>query len=512
MKEGANYPLVARKDFLKTKLGDKLFNVPNEAGANLQPLPKFDVVVGNPPYVEQKKINEYYGKSYKDSLQQSVRKDAPDTEISAKSDIYCYFFTHSFPLLEDDSYVGFLTSSNWLDTLYGFDLQKFLLENFEIVAVLESNCEGWFEGARVGTAATILRKQPDTKKRNANNVKFVWLKKPIADFVAYSKGDEEQRRATFEQIREHIENLTEEEENETWRVRVVNQAELFQAGCLIFDVQAEDEDDDEDDEENEETPKNAIKATQTNFLGVPEQPSLQIVSENPKTKSRDFHSEYKGYKWGIFLRAPEILSKLLKRGENRFMPLGQLTDVSRGITTGCNPFFYLKDVTAEKLAENLTDKEFKDRYGISKKETEKIRIVHAGDKSQHLIETEFLEPEIHTVLGLNSVEIVPSELKQKVLLVNKNKNELKNRRVLKYLEYGEREKFTERPTIAGRAKTGRNWYDITQDKRGDIVWAKAHQYRHLVWLNPDKLIVNNRMYNVFVPHNTNAKVLCAASS
>lgn len=504
LKEGANYPLVARKDFLKTKLDDKLFNVPNEFGANLQPLPKFDAVVGNPPYIEQKKINEYYGKNYKDFLQQTIRKDAPDTELSSQSDIYCYFFTHSFALLENDSYIGFLTSSNWLDTLYGFDLQKFLLENFEIIAIFESNCEPWFTGARVGTVATILRKQSDVEKRNNNNVKFVWLKKPIADFISFPKADEEQRRATFEQIREHIEKLTEEEENETWRVRVVNQAELFQAGCMSFDVQIDD-----DDDENEAIPNQAIKPTQINFLGKPEQPSLQIASDSPKSKIQNLKSDYKGYKWGIYLRAPEIFSKLLKRGGNLFVPLGEITDISRGITTGCNTFFYPKDVTEIRLAENLTDKEFKNRYGITKKETEKIRIVQAGDKSQHLIEAEYLEPEIHTVLGLDSVEIITAELKQKVLLVNKSKKDLKGSKVLKYIEYGEREKFTERPTVAGRAKTGRNWYDITQDKRSDIVWAKAHQYRHLVWLNPDKLIANNRMYDIFAPQNTNTKVLSA---
>lgn len=157
----------------------------------------------------------------------------------------------------------------------------------------------------------------------------------------------------------------------------------------------------------------------------------------------------------------------------------------------------------------MSDKDFKDRYGITKKETEKIRIVHAGDKSQHLIEAEFLEPEIHSVLGLDSVEIVAKKLKRKVLLLNQSKKELKGKRVLKYIEYGEREKIPEGSTIESRSKTGKEWYDVTQDERSDIVWAKAHQYRHLVWLNPNKLVVNNRMYDVFVPQNTDAKVLCA---
>jgi methylase of polypeptide subunit release factors len=502
LKEGANYPLVARKDFLKTKLNAKIFNVPNESGANLEPLPKLDAVIGNPPYIRQEKITEYYGKNYKNLLQETVKKDAPNTELSGRSDILCYFFTHSFALLEDNGYIGLLTSSNWLDTAYGFDLQKFLLENFEIVAIFESNCEPWFTGARVTTAATILRKQPDAEKRNANNVKFVWLKKPIADFVSYDKSDEAQRRATFENIREKIENLAEEEENETWRVRVVNQAELFQAGCLNFDVQDEED-------ESEEIETTAVKPTQTNFIGKPEQPSLQIAASTPNTKSQDIHSEYKGYKWGIFLRAPEIFNKLLKRGGASFVPLGQIAEIKRGITSGCDEFFYPYDKTEEKLAENLTDKEFKDRFGISKKETEKIRIVQAGDKSQHLIEAEYLEPEVHSVMGLDSVEIVPEKLSRKALLIDIPKDKLKDKHVLKYINYGERQKFSERSTIEARINANKLWYDITTARRSNVLWCKAHQYRHIAWLNPHRLIANCRMYDIFTQKDYDERVLCA---
>ena len=504
LKEGANYPLVARKDFLKTKLGDKLFNVPNEAGANLQPLPKLDAIVGNPPYIRQEKITEYYGKNYKTLLQETVKKDAPHTELSGRSDILCYFFTHAFALLEDNGYIGLLTSSNWLDTAYGFDLQKFLLENFEIVAVFESNCEPWFTGARVTTAATILRKQPDSAKRDANNVKFVWLKKPIADFVEYSKGDEDERRATFEQIREHIENLKEEEENETWRVRVVNQAELFQAGCLSFDVQAEDE----DDEANEIKSAGAVKPMQTSFLNTAEQPALQMFSENPNSKSRNLKSGYKGYKWGIYLRAPEIFSTLLKRGGASFVPLGQIAEVRFGVKSGCDAFFFPRDVTAEKLAENLTDREFKDRYGISKKETTKIRIVHAGDKSVHLIEAKYLEPEIHGLMDIKTVEIKSEELEQSIILLPTlfPKNDKYARR---YVDWGEREKFHTRTTCKSRANENRAWFDLTGRRRGKIIWAKLHQYRHIVGYNSQEISCNCNLYDVFPIENVKVEILCS---
>lgn len=497
LKEGANYPLVARKDFLKTKLNAKIFNVPDENGENLQPLQKLDAIVGNPPYIRQEKITEYYGKNYKNLLQESVKKDAPNTTLSGRSDILCYFFTHSFALLEDDGYIGLLTSSNWLDTAYGFDLQKFLLENFEIIAVFESNCEPWFTGARVTTAATVLRRQSDAAKREANNVKFVWLKKPIAEFVEYSKGDETHRRETFEQIRERIENLTEEEENETWRVRVVNQAELFKAGCMSFDVQ--------DDNDEDEPQTSAIKPIQTNFLGNPEQPSLQIASDNPKSESQNLKADYKGYKWGIYLRAPEIFSKLLKRGGNRFVPLGQIADIKRGVTSGCDAFFFPKDITAERLAENLSDKEFKDRYGIAKKETEKIRIVQAGDKSQHLIEAEYLEPLVFNLMEIDSIKINPQALKKQILLVNEEKEGLKGKRILKYIKFGEHQNFNDGSTVKNR----KIWYKLETHHRGNFFWTKAQRYRHIVPINEDNFIANCNLYDIWTKQSDYSKILGA---
>ena len=468
-----------------------------------------DAIVGNPPYIRQEKINEYYGKNYKTQLQEIARTDAPGAALSGRSDVLCYFFTHGFALLEDDGYIGLLTSSNWLDTSYGFDLQKFLLENFEIIAVFESNCEPWFTGARVTTAATILRKQSSAEKRDRNNVKFVWLKQPIADFVQYSKGDETARRATFEDIRQKIENLTAEEENQTWRVRVVNQAELFKAGCLSFDVQDEVDFATEDTESTENSAKektvSAVKAVQTNFLGNAEQPSLQMASDNPKSKIQNLKSNYKGYKWGIYLPAPEIFSKLLKRGGAAFVPLGQIADVKRGVTSGCDAFFFPRDVTAEKLAENLSDKDFKDRYGITKKETEKIRIVHAGDKSQHLIEAEYLEPVVFNLMEIDSIEINSQTLNKQILLINEEKDELKGKRVLKYIKFGEHHGFNERPTCASRNL----WYSLDTHQRGNFFWTKSQRYRHIVPINEQNYITNCNLYDISTKELKHATVLGA---
>ncbi len=44
LKEGANYPMVARRDFFKAKLNAKIFKVPNDSGDEMKPLPKLDAM------------------------------------------------------------------------------------------------------------------------------------------------------------------------------------------------------------------------------------------------------------------------------------------------------------------------------------------------------------------------------------------------------------------------------------------------------------------------------------
>lgn len=495
--EEANYPLVARQDFLKINPGESVFHVPlgaagkGEQGAWLE-LPKVGAVVGNPPYVRQEKINEYYGKGYKKFLQDSVLHDAPNANLSGRSDILCYFFTHGGAFLKEGGYMGLLTSSNWLDTAYGFALQKYLLDNYEIIAILESNCEPWFTGARVTTAVTILRKQPDTPRRRANLMRFVWIKRPLNDFLTYAHM-EDYRRLTFEDLRDRIMRSTEDEETDSWRVRVRSQDELYRTGCLSITISEEAEDE-----------VSAEEITQ----GKGRAPAAQDLPGVKDEKRETGNGDYVGYKWGIFMRAPEIFFKLLERGGDSFVPLGQIAEVKRGITSGCDAFFYPVDITDKSVSSDLPPREFKDTYGITRSETEKIRIVLAGNGTRHLIEAKYLKPEVHSLMELSSIEIDLVNLTRKILLVNEPEQKLKGTHVLHYIRWGERENFHLRSTCASRAQT-RPWYDLAPNAPGAIFWPLAHQYRHIIPLNEKRIIPNKRLFDVYPDISINPTILCA---
>jgi type I restriction-modification system DNA methylase subunit len=492
--EEANYPLVARQDFLKINPGDSVFHVPLGAPGQGQQaawleLPQVDAVVGKPPYVRQEKINEYYGKNYKKLLQDGAKRDAPGTQLTGRSDLICYFFTHSGAFLADGGYMGLLTSSNWLDTSYGFALQKYLLDNYEIIAILESSCEPWFTGARVTTAATILRKQTDAIVRRANLTKFVWLKRPLKDILAPSC-PEDDRRLAFEGLREAIMSLTEDGETDDWRVRVRSQDDLYGAGCLPISIIEETGD---EEETADVAKRNGRAATAQSLPGV--------RNEQPEAIAGD----YFGYKWGIFLRAPEIFFKLLEGRRDRFVPLVQIAEVRFGVKSGCDKFFFPRDVTDKAIAESLSESEFKERYGIRRSETDRVRIVHAGDGSQHLIEARYLEPEVHSLMELDSIEIDLQKIARQILLVPEPKEKLKNTYALEYIRWGEREGFNLGSTCASRPL----WYDLTDSRPGDMFWPMAQQYRHIIPLNPQHLICNHNLFDVFASPGTPREVLAA---
>ena len=86
-----------------------------------------------------------------------------------------------------------------------------------------------------------------------------------------------------------------------------------------------------------------------------------------------------------FLRGPKEFFELI---ENQSMiPLDKIMDINRGITTGVNEFFYVKDIT-----DGYTDEQLDNLYGIKKGQLKKIRVVEDGQGGPHLIEKEYLEP------------------------------------------------------------------------------------------------------------------------
>jgi type I restriction enzyme M protein len=140
--------------------------------------------------------------------------------------------------------------------------------------------------------------------------------------------------------------------------------------------------------------------------------------------------KYAGAKWGKYLRAPDIFFKILEKG--KLAPLKQIAEVRRGFTTGANEFFYL---TEEEIKRRGIEKEF----WMHKEE---------GKWTPNYV--------IKSPRECKSIVVKPEDLKYRVLMIHKDKKELKGTNVLKHIMEGEREGYHLRPTCASRER----WYDL----------------------------------------------------
>lgn len=120
----------------------------------------FDVVIGNPPYVEQKKIKDI----------KHILEEKYDT-YNSMADLYCYFYELAVKMLKTGGVMGYITSNSWLNVDYGINIRK-LLNNYYIIEIEDHNGEKIFSDAQVETNIIILKKI----ERKNTDVKIVLTK------------------------------------------------------------------------------------------------------------------------------------------------------------------------------------------------------------------------------------------------------------------------------------------------------------------------------------------------
>ncbi|KKP46237.1 MAG: hypothetical protein UR39_C0013G0007 [Candidatus Woesebacteria bacterium GW2011_GWA1_33_30] len=176
--------------------------------------------------------------------------------------------------------------------------------------------------------------------------------------------------------------------------------------------------------------------------------------------------KYVGDKWGgKYLRAPDIFFTILKKGKDKLVKLGDIADVRFGIKTGANDFFYLNE--------------------------EKIKLWG--------IEKEFLQPVIISPRECKEIFISPNKLSNKILICAKTKEELNGTNVLKYINYGEKEKIIiKQGSNKGNTIVG---YQNLESVKGRKYWWNldnlVHPYCSYPMINNIRLIFikNNGILN-----------------
>jgi hypothetical protein len=164
----------------------------------------------------------------------------------------------------------------------------------------------------------------------------------------------------------------------------------------------------------------------------------------------------------------------------QFVPTGEIAVLRRGVTSGCDAFFMPNDVTDWALDKFDNEHAFKKRYGLSRISVEKgvVKIVRAGDGSEHPIETEYLAPEVHSLRDFQRCVLRTSDCDRVILMVNKRQTDVSGTWVGRYLRYGETHKFASaksKPVVVPKRTTcaARDpWYDLTKVTKPGMVFCQ----------------------------------------
>jgi hypothetical protein len=316
---------------------------------------------------------------------------------------------HSAAFLREGGRLGYVVASSWLDVAFGKGLQKFLLDNFKIVAVIDHQRKRSFETASVNTSILILEKCTGGDKhtaRAANTVRFVRVYAAYEHLIGNSQDTDR-----FQNLNAFVQNI-----------------------------------------------ERTTKTTKTN--------DLHIIIENQKQleENSTINGKYENGFWGaIYLRAPDIYFKIIRAAGNKFVPVHEVCDVKYGIKTGCNAFFYLRNDTQQAI--DMDADKYKMIFGYPKAKHLHTWERHGWyysemDKNHHIIERVYIQPLFKTQSDADKLSVNINKLRAVVLMCNKDKKWLAKykQEVLEYINIAESDRYKVHlvPSVAGRLL----WYNL----------------------------------------------------
>lgn len=127
----------------------------------------FDLVIGNPPYIQIKTLKENNHLLEKQNY----------STYNKSTDIYCLFYEKSIKIIKYEGITNLITSNKWLKSNYGLSLKNYINENTNPIILIDFNNVNLFKNVSVNV--NILTLQKLTNKKN--------LKATIIDNEIYKK-------------------------------------------------------------------------------------------------------------------------------------------------------------------------------------------------------------------------------------------------------------------------------------------------------------------------------------
>ncbi len=115
---------------------------------------KFDIIIGNPPYVENKKIKDI---KFKNKLHKRYKT------AYRLFDLSILFIERSLELLENDGYLSFILPNKFLSADYGIKVRELLLNESEIKEIINISSLSIFQNAATYPIILFLKKAKQSK-------------------------------------------------------------------------------------------------------------------------------------------------------------------------------------------------------------------------------------------------------------------------------------------------------------------------------------------------------------
>ncbi|MDR2171707.1 MAG: Eco57I restriction-modification methylase domain-containing protein [Planctomycetaceae bacterium] len=122
----------------------------------------FDVVIGNPPYVQLQNNGGALANLY---------EPCKFITFARTGDLYCLFYEQAYNLLKDGGRVCLITSNKWMRAGYGENTRKFLAENTNPEKLIDFAGVKIFESATVDTNILIFSKDKNKGKTKSCSLK-----------------------------------------------------------------------------------------------------------------------------------------------------------------------------------------------------------------------------------------------------------------------------------------------------------------------------------------------------
>jgi len=112
---------------------------------------RFDVIVGNPPYVRNERMPSARREELRARLQEVLGFNPP-----AQCDLSVLSLLQALRFLAPGGRLAFVMPNTWMDAGFGKSLRPYLLQHYRLRAVVESRSEPWFPEASINTVIVVL--------------------------------------------------------------------------------------------------------------------------------------------------------------------------------------------------------------------------------------------------------------------------------------------------------------------------------------------------------------------